>query len=331
MRKKIIAAGAPADRTVIQPIAINLDKYPRWAPDDSSTVLFAGRFVEKKGLLDAIAAFDRARARVPAARMTIVGEGPDEAAARALVDTAGRVQRRGVRRGDAARRPDPAARACVRPDPSERDRRRRRFRRRRADDPARSTGDRHADCLDTPRGHPERGARGSGRAAVQRARCRGARRRARRRVRVARGDRARRTSWRIMRSAWPSTGSRISTTFSPTGRQSRSRARTAAISADPTRLQRWRPRFSGLPRRRDVVGASLTPSRRARVTVVTSGHLSTCPRMLKSADALAAAGYDVTVVATCHEPWAADADRDVRSRRTWPVRLVNYRRARRAR
>jgi len=85
MRKKIIAAGAPADRTLIQPIAINLEKYPRWAPDDSSTVLFAGRFVEKKGLLDAITAFDRARARVPAARMIIVGDGPDEAAARALV------------------------------------------------------------------------------------------------------------------------------------------------------------------------------------------------------------------------------------------------------
>jgi colanic acid/amylovoran biosynthesis glycosyltransferase len=85
MRKKIIAAGAPAGRTVIQPIAINLDKYPRWAPDGSSTVLFAARFVEKKGLLDAIAAFDRARIRVPAARMVIVGDGPDEAVARALI------------------------------------------------------------------------------------------------------------------------------------------------------------------------------------------------------------------------------------------------------
>jgi hypothetical protein len=64
----------------------------------------------------------------------------------------------------------------------------------------------------------------------------------------------------------------------------------------------------------------------ARITVVTSGHLSTCPRMLKSADALAAAGYDVTVVSTCHEGWAADADRDARSRRTWRVHVVNYRR-----
>lgn len=47
--------------------------------------------------------------------------------------------------------------------------------------------------------------------------------------------------------------------------------------------------------------------------------------MLKSADALAGAGYDVRVVATCHEPWAMDADRDVRSRRTWPVTVINYR------
>jgi colanic acid/amylovoran biosynthesis glycosyltransferase len=85
MQKKIIAAGAPADRTVIQPIAIDLQKYPSWAPADANTVLFAGRFVEKKGLLDAIAAFDRARRRLPAARMTLVGGGPDEAAARALI------------------------------------------------------------------------------------------------------------------------------------------------------------------------------------------------------------------------------------------------------
>jgi len=84
MKKKIVAAGAPADRTVIQPIAVDLARYPRWAPDGSKTVLFAGRFVEKKGLCDAITAFDRARRRVPDARMTIVGEGPDDEEARAL-------------------------------------------------------------------------------------------------------------------------------------------------------------------------------------------------------------------------------------------------------
>jgi len=89
MRKKVIAAGAPAERTVIHPISIDLSRYPRWTPSREPMALFVARFVEKKGLLDAVAAFDRARARVPAARMTIVGEGPDEAAARALVERLG--------------------------------------------------------------------------------------------------------------------------------------------------------------------------------------------------------------------------------------------------
>lgn len=48
--------------------------------------------------------------------------------------------------------------------------------------------------------------------------------------------------------------------------------------------------------------------------------------MLKSADALAAAGHDVHVVATRHEPWAVAADQDVRSRRSWPLTVVDYRR-----
>ena len=48
--------------------------------------------------------------------------------------------------------------------------------------------------------------------------------------------------------------------------------------------------------------------------------------MLKSADALADAGHDVHVVATRHEPWAVDADVDVRSRRSWPLTVVDYRR-----
>jgi colanic acid/amylovoran biosynthesis glycosyltransferase len=89
MRRKIIAAGAPADRTVVQPIALKLDRYPRWKPDrEAPTVLFVGRFVPKKGLLDAIAAFGRARA-VVTATMAIVGAGPDEANARALVSELG--------------------------------------------------------------------------------------------------------------------------------------------------------------------------------------------------------------------------------------------------
>src|SRR5258708_29054068 len=64
---------------------------------------------------------------------------------------------------------------------------------------------------------------------------------------------------------------------------------------------------------------------RPRITVVTSGHLSTCPRMLKSADALQAAGYDIRVVATSTESWAIEADRDVQSHRNWPATIINYR------
>ncbi|HMB79756.1 MAG TPA: glycosyltransferase [Vicinamibacterales bacterium] len=89
MRKKVIAAGAPADRTCVHPIALNLTKYPRWSPDGSATVLFAGRFVEKKGLLDAIAAFGLARAQMPRARLTIVGGGGGEDDARARVSELG--------------------------------------------------------------------------------------------------------------------------------------------------------------------------------------------------------------------------------------------------
>jgi colanic acid/amylovoran biosynthesis glycosyltransferase len=85
MRTKVIAAGAPPERTVIQPIAIDLTRYPQWAPGTAPRVLFAGRFIEKKGLFDAIAAFDRALLQQPSARLTIVGDGPDEADARALV------------------------------------------------------------------------------------------------------------------------------------------------------------------------------------------------------------------------------------------------------
>jgi len=53
----------------------------------------------------------------------------------------------------------------------------------------------------------------------------------------------------------------------------------------------------------------------ARICVITSGHLATCPRMLKAADTLAAAGHSVRLVSTRHVDWAVAADADVRQRR----------------
>lgn len=61
-----------------------------------------------------------------------------------------------------------------------------------------------------------------------------------------------------------------------------------------------------------------------RVTVVTSGQLSTCPRMLKAADALAEAGYAVRVVSTRFMDWATEADAAVRATRHWDWDVVDY-------
>ena len=63
---------------------------------------------------------------------------------------------------------------------------------------------------------------------------------------------------------------------------------------------------------------------RPRVTVVTAGHPSTCPRMVKAADAAVEGGYDVRFVSVDYIEWAAPLDHDVVRRRQWrwtPVAL----------
>jgi hypothetical protein len=61
-----------------------------------------------------------------------------------------------------------------------------------------------------------------------------------------------------------------------------------------------------------------------KITVVAGGHLATCPRMLKAADALHEAGYGVRVISTVNTPWAAAADRDLYERRRWGWERVDY-------
>src|SRR5258708_39158323 len=67
----------------------------------------------------------------------------------------------------------------------------------------------------------------------------------------------------------------------------------------------------------------------ARICVVSAGHLSTCPRMLKAADALEDAGHQVRVVSARHVEWAVVGDSDVRQRRpaAWDWTEVDYSRA----
>jgi hypothetical protein len=66
---------------------------------------------------------------------------------------------------------------------------------------------------------------------------------------------------------------------------------------------------------------------RRRITVVTAGHLATCPRMVKAADALHGAGYDVRVISTSGTPWAVAADRELKARRGWRWEVIAHDRA----
>lgn len=63
-----------------------------------------------------------------------------------------------------------------------------------------------------------------------------------------------------------------------------------------------------------------------RLALVTAGHLSTCPRMLKAADSLAEEGYGVEVVSTRSTVWAAEADLVVGKRRQGRFRstVIDY-------
>jgi glycosyltransferase involved in cell wall biosynthesis len=61
-----------------------------------------------------------------------------------------------------------------------------------------------------------------------------------------------------------------------------------------------------------------------RITVVTAGHVSACPRMLKAADAFMCAGYLVRVVGVNHTPWTTATDAAVHSTRKWAWSVVDY-------
>src|SRR5208337_4343942 len=65
----------------------------------------------------------------------------------------------------------------------------------------------------------------------------------------------------------------------------------------------------------------------SRITVITAGHLSTCPRMLKAAESLAADGHEVYAVSTNFMDWGTAADADLRTRLRLPWNVVDYSRA----
>jgi glycosyltransferase involved in cell wall biosynthesis len=64
------------------------------------------------------------------------------------------------------------------------------------------------------------------------------------------------------------------------------------------------------------------------IAVVMPGHLSTTPRMLKAADSLADAGYDVRVISAGFLDWARESDERTASARPWQWRVVEHSRDR---
>ena len=66
-----------------------------------------------------------------------------------------------------------------------------------------------------------------------------------------------------------------------------------------------------------------------RVCIVTAGHLSTGPRMVKAADALAETGYRVHVVSTSWVDWAKEGDASLVQERPglWDWTVLDWSRA----
>jgi colanic acid/amylovoran biosynthesis glycosyltransferase len=86
------AAGFPDDRLHVMPSGVDLSRLPFREPRTSPervTVVFAGRFVAKKGVLDAVAALALAAAEVPGLHALFVGFGPLEQDLRREVRDAG--------------------------------------------------------------------------------------------------------------------------------------------------------------------------------------------------------------------------------------------------
>jgi glycosyltransferase involved in cell wall biosynthesis len=60
-----------------------------------------------------------------------------------------------------------------------------------------------------------------------------------------------------------------------------------------------------------------------RICLITSAHVSANPRLVKEADTLSAAGYDVHVVALDVAPRLRQLDSSIRENAAWPITLVN--------
>jgi colanic acid/amylovoran biosynthesis glycosyltransferase len=79
IKEQLIARGFPPEKLLVQHSGVNIDS--QYGPDDPAAdlyVMFAGRFVEKKGIPSLIEAVRRLEAEGRHVRLVLVGEGPME-------------------------------------------------------------------------------------------------------------------------------------------------------------------------------------------------------------------------------------------------------------
>lgn len=90
LREHAIAQGFPAERTRTHYLGANIDRFERLERRAvPGLVLMIGRLVEKKGGPIMIAAFARVREHHPAARLVVVGDGPDLSSVKELAGKLG--------------------------------------------------------------------------------------------------------------------------------------------------------------------------------------------------------------------------------------------------
>jgi len=61
-----------------------------------------------------------------------------------------------------------------------------------------------------------------------------------------------------------------------------------------------------------------------RITILTAGHVSACPRMVKAADALVCAGHRVRLVSVNNTPWMTATDAELIAKRRWTSEVIDY-------
>jgi len=73
-----------------------------------------------------------------------------------------------------------------------------------------------------------------------------------------------------------------------------------------------------------MVVPELRPGAGRRICIITNATICCNPRVVKEADALSAAGYEVRVVASQHVSWAVDWDRQLMAQRSWKLDSIRW-------